>query len=232
MSSKEIMTQIESQGNMPDYKKAITKSYDDKVLRPIVQEGADLRSQYLSSVFQPFTEWGTGAADMSPAAKLAAVGSSVGRLSGAIGANQDIQNFYGTQIDNLANTYTNSWRDNMANMWQRYNASAQREEADRQYNLQLQQLAASRAARAAAQQSAPQFPEFPGAGGGLSQDVQNKVGQVLKDVSYQLSPEVNAGREAYNVLDKQLSSLGFGQDQIGQYWNELVNLKGKLWQPG
>lgn len=131
-TSQQIMQQIQQTGEMPNFQQEIAKAYDAPVLRPLVNEAASLESQYLPAMFEPFAQMGTGAADMSPAAKLAMMGGSLGRLSGRIGANNSIQNFYGAQIGDLANQMTGSWKDRQQNLWNMYNATAQQEEAKRQ----------------------------------------------------------------------------------------------------
>lgn len=140
LSSAEIMTQIQGMSKMPDYRTQVAEAYDAPVLRPLVQEGSNLEGQYLSSVFDPFTRMGTGAGDMSPAAKLSALGSSMGRLGGRIGANQSMQNYYGAQIGDIVNRLSNDWQTELSNKWQMYNAAAQREAQERA-------LAAQRAAQ-------------------------------------------------------------------------------------
>jgi hypothetical protein len=132
LSSQQILEQIQGMGKMPDYKTEITKAYDAPVLKPLVQEGANLEAQYLPSLFDPFTKMGTGAADMSAAAKLSGLGGSVNRLTSRIGANNAMQNYYGAQIGDLAGKMSGDWKDQIANLWQMYQAQSQQEEAARQ----------------------------------------------------------------------------------------------------
>lgn len=130
-SSADYQKQLAAQGAMPDYKKDLAKLYDNPVLKPLTNEAAQLSGQYLTSIFDPFTKMGAGAADMSPAAKLAAIGGSVGRLGGKIQANNSIQNFYGAQIDNLANTQAQKWQARQQQLKDLYQMAFQREEAER-----------------------------------------------------------------------------------------------------
>lgn len=131
MNSQDYLNQIQSMGTMPNYQEQFTKAYETPVLKPLVDERAQLESQYLPSLFQPFANMGTGAADMSPAAKLALVGGSIGRLGGLIGANNSIQNYYGGQINDLANRAGQDWQGRQQNLQFLYNAKAQEEQANR-----------------------------------------------------------------------------------------------------
>ena len=109
-TSQDYQNQLAAMGDQPNFKQDLAKLYDNPVLRPLTNEAANLQGQYLTSIFEPFTKMGTGAADLSPAAKLAAIGGSLGRLGGKIQANNSIQNFYGAQIDNLANIEAQKWQ--------------------------------------------------------------------------------------------------------------------------
>jgi len=165
-TSQDLYNELQTFGNqMPDFKTQITQQYDNPILKPIIQEGANLQAQYLPSLFEPFTRMGTGAGDMSAAAKLAAVGGSIGRLQSRIGANANTQNFYGTQINELANKAGQNWQMKRTGMQDLYNLAFQREQADIQNNMSRQSLRASQAA------ANPSFPEmnFPGPSQGTTQ---------------------------------------------------------------
>gem|GEM_PF-3638027 len=138
------MDQMSSMGEMPDFKTQITQAYEDPVLKPIVNERAELESRYLPTVFQNF-QGGTGAADMSPAAKLMKMGTNLGQLTSKVGANQDIQNFYGMQIDNLARQQSENYNNRYSRLRDMYGMAFQREEAEK--------AAEARARSAAAQQA-------------------------------------------------------------------------------
>jgi len=142
-----VFKQYQSMGDLPDFKNQITQLYDTPVLRPLVNERAGLESQYLPSLFDPFTKMGTGASDMSPAAKLSLLGGSLGRLTSRIGANQGIQNYYGAQIDNLAETERGKFQDKRQNFMTQYDVLNNRAG-------QLQQQLQSQRARAAQNNSA------------------------------------------------------------------------------
>lgn len=135
MDSNSIFQQIQEMGQMPEFRTQLADLYNKPVFQPLTQEAADLESQYLPAIFQPFLNTGTSAADLSPAAKLAAIGQSLGRLGGRVGANQSVQNFYGMQIQDLANQAGNQWQSKRQNLWDMYNAKAQQERdaAERAY---------------------------------------------------------------------------------------------------
>ncbi len=152
-TAQDYMAQIEKMGSMPDYKREITNQYNDPVLKPLLQEGSDLMASYLPAMFQPFTQMGTSASDMSPAQKLALVGESLGRLGGRMGANKGIQDYYGTQIDNLANRAGQDFQFKQQNLWNLHNAANQRDQFDKQ-------MAESRAARASSMPAAFDYDSF------------------------------------------------------------------------
>ena len=77
MNSDTYLQQINAMGPEPDFHQQIAKAYEEPVLKPLVNERADLESQYLPSIFQPFQSWGTGAADLSPTSKLNMIGSTI-----------------------------------------------------------------------------------------------------------------------------------------------------------
>lgn len=154
-TSQELMGQIQSMGQMPNYQQEIAKAYEAPVLRPLVEERAGLESQYLPALFEPLAKMGTGAADMSPAAKLAAIGGSLGRLGSRIGANQSIQGYYGTQMDNMSGQMSQDWQNQLGLLQWQYQQQAAQEEAAR---------ARAAAARAAAQQM--DYLQGVGGGGG------------------------------------------------------------------
>lgn len=155
LSSNQIMDEIRGMGDMPNFKDQITQAYQGPVLKPLVDEGAGLEANILPSLFQPFTQMGTGAADMSPEAKLSAIGGSLGRLFSRLGSNQSMQNFFGGQISDLAGTMSNSWQDKRSNLWNQYQALAQQE--------------AQRRAAAAARQQQIDWSKYLSQGGGSPQ---------------------------------------------------------------
>jgi len=147
-----LMNQYNQMGVAPNYQQKIADEYNNPVLKPLTQENANLQSQYLPSIFQPFTQMGTGAGDMSAAAKLSSLGSSLGRLTGQIGANQQVQGFYGDQINNVAKTLTdqfNQGKSDLFNQGQTYLNQGNQATSNwfSQQNLAMQQ-------QQAAQQSA------------------------------------------------------------------------------
>lgn len=151
LTSQQIMSQIQSKGDMPNFKQEVAKAYDAPVLQPIIQERAGLEAQYLPSLYEPFTQWGTGAADMSPAAKMAAIGGSVGRLGSRIGASNTALDFYGAQMGDIVGSMTSAWDRSNQNMWRMYEATYGQEED-------------ARRAAAARGGGVPDFPDFPGGG--------------------------------------------------------------------
>jgi hypothetical protein len=150
MNSGEYLKQLNSYGTTPDFKTSITQMYDKPVLRNLAEESGQLESQYLPSVFNPLATMGTEASDMSPAAKLAAIGASLGRLGGRVNTNRSIQDFYGNQISNLANTASQQWNNEKTNLWDLYRAQYQREQDDFNRRMQEQQMAMSARNAAAA----------------------------------------------------------------------------------
>lgn len=148
-TSQDYMNQISAMGTLPDYKQSLTQLYENPVIKPLATEAGDLESKYLPTVFNALMNQGTSATDMSPAAKLASIGASLGRLGGQISTNRSIQDFYGNQIDKLANNQTQNWQNRYNQLKDLYSMAFNKEEADK---------AAARAAAAQAQAAA--FPSF------------------------------------------------------------------------
>lgn len=143
MTSQQIQQEMQTLGSSaPDFKTQVTQAYESPVLKPLVNERANLEAGYLPAMFEPFTQMGTEASDMSPAAKLAGIGGSLGRLSSRIGANQNIQNFYGAQIDRLAANETNKWQSKYNMLKDQYQMAREREEAETARRAQAAQMAA------------------------------------------------------------------------------------------
>lgn len=183
-TAEEYKAQLEGMGNMPDFRNTIASAYQNPVIKPITQEASDLYSSYLPTIFSAFQS-GTGAGDMSAAAKLANIGSILGRQAGKIAANKDVQNFYLTQINDLANAEMTKWQQRQQQLKDLWNMTFQKEEADRQARE-------SAAARANAARMAS---------GGI--DWNNILGQISKSSSIGSTPV----RSDTEELIKQRNSL-------------------------
>lgn len=131
-TSQEYMQQLEQMGEMPNYRDVIANAYESPVLKPLVGEAQNLESQYLPNIFDTFANMGTGAGDMSAAAKMQMIGRNLGNLGSRIGANRDIQNFYNSQIQDLANTQAQMFGMKQQKFKDLYQMAFQNEEAQRQ----------------------------------------------------------------------------------------------------
>lgn len=225
-SSQYYMNQVQNQ--MPDFRGQIAQAYADPVVKPLAQEAGDLNSKWLPTIFNTFTgaNAGTGAGDMSAAAKMAMIGSNLGRLGGQITTNRNVQDFYGKTVDNLANTAQNSWQQSNANNMQLAQMAQQRE-------LAQQQIAAQRAAAAAANQAVA-FPNAPagmpgvaGAAVGAPQNNYSMNGQyidkstaeagVLKNLqSLWTSGTRDFNDPRFKVILGQVQALGYQPQQVLQ----------------
>ena len=134
---------------MPNYQQEIAKQWEGPLLRPLAEETARYEGQFLPAMFDPFTKMGTGASDMSPAAKLSSLGNSLGRVTAAANVPRNLMSFYGGQIGDLADRMSTDWSTNLGNKWNTYNALFNQEQADISN------------ARAASASSAAAFPAFP-----------------------------------------------------------------------
>lgn len=183
----EYRQQLNDMGEMPDFRNMIAEAYQNPVIKPITQEASDLYSAYLPTIFSAFTgaAAGTGAGDMSAAAKLANIGNILGRHSGKIAANKDVQSFYNTQINDLANAEVAKWQQRQQQIKDLWNMAFQAEEADRQ-----EREAAAARANAARMAS-----------GGI--DWNNILGQISKSSSIGSTPV----RSDTEELIKQRNSL-------------------------
>ncbi len=145
-TAQDYLSQIEAFGDLPDYQRVIAQSYEDPVIRPLTEEAAGLESQYLPTIFESLAGAGTGAADMSSGAKLANIGSTLGRLGSRVSANRSVQDFYKTQVQDLAGYQQQKWQSQYGKLWDLYNAQQQAEQ--------------QAAARAAAMQQSSFWEDF------------------------------------------------------------------------
>jgi len=143
-TSAELLQQIQAmnQQPMPDFKSQIADLYNQPVLQPLVKESADLEAQYLPTIFNAL-QGGTGAGDMSPAARLSHIGGMLGRQGARVGANRQTQNFYNTQIQDLAGLEAQRYGQKQQNLQNLYQTQWQREMSDRDEAFRQQQLARS-----------------------------------------------------------------------------------------
>ena len=83
-----------------EIEKAIKKAYEGPV-KQLIEEGNAIRPEAYSSFFNAFGDMGTGAADMSPAARLGSAIQTGERGMSRLRNNTDIRNYYGTLINDL-----------------------------------------------------------------------------------------------------------------------------------
>lgn len=176
-----------------DYFKQLETLQDpgtDPTIKTLVNERADLESQYLPNLFNPFTQMGTGASDLSPAAKLSALGQSVGRLGSRIGASNSLQDHF-----------TNQFNQKRQNVLQLYQLAREREEAER--------AAAERAAAMRAQ--AAMMGGYGSGGGGGS------IGgmQTQRPASKSIGINPNTGRTGGIGGEFERALAGVGQGIAG-----------------
>lgn len=170
-TAQDYLEQIQAMGAAPsafDLQNRVAETYKNPILKPLADETANLNAQFLPSLFTPFAEMGTGAGDMSAAAKLALIGGSLGRLSSRVGANNEIGNYYKAQIGDVAQGVGQNWQNQNQNLWQLYNAQKQQEQFDKQ-------LQASRAAS-----SGGISPTFPSNGGSTTPTTQGDAGTLAR----------------------------------------------------
>jgi hypothetical protein len=130
-SSQDYMRQLEEMGNMPDYRSTIAEAYDKPVLRGVTDSIANAEAQYLPSMFDVFTKMGTGAGDMSPAAKLSMIGGNLGRLTSQANAGGNVLGYYDATIGRLADRASQDWQIKRQNLQFLAQMAQQREEAER-----------------------------------------------------------------------------------------------------
>lgn len=224
-----------------DFKQMVTKAYEDPVLRPLVGERASLEAQYLPSIFDTFANTGTGAADMSPAAILSQIGGNLGRLQSRIGANQDIQNFYGTQIGDVARNLTEQrgqQRQSLLDQYNMVNTKANRlfdeDMQNRQLAFQRQQAAAAQ--RAASMQSsqsqrlADLFQKYMGGAGGGPAPKPNLNNTLNRTVNTMGSIIGNADPEAIKQINEQYSNQKLMDPRISGSLGQIIDGYGGLVQ--
>lgn len=131
-SAADYQRQLQDMGQMPDFKTQIAQAYEKPVLKGITNEAAQLESQYLPTVFNTFRDMGTGAGDMSAAGKLAMIGQNIGNLGSKLNSNSSIQNFYGMQINDMANQQMQRYGMEQQRLKDLYGMAFQQEESQRQ----------------------------------------------------------------------------------------------------
>lgn len=141
--------QLEKMRVLPDYRNVIADAYKDPIIKPITGEAQRLESQYLPTIFDTFANIGTGAGDMSAAAKLQMIGKNLGQLGSRVTTNRDVQNFFNTQIQDLANVETQRWQQRYNKLKDLWQMQFQQEEAERRAAEAAAARAAARAAQAA-----------------------------------------------------------------------------------
>lgn len=156
-------------GEMPSFKSLIAQAYEKPVLRPLVGETQQLEAKYLPTIYNTFANAGTGAADLSPAAKLQQIGKGLGNLGARVLSNRDIQQYFGTQIDNLAALEMQKWQDRQQRLKDLYSMAFQREQMEEA----RRQAAAARAAQASQGSALAEYISriMGGGGGGGEGDV-------------------------------------------------------------
>lgn len=229
MDSASYMQQLSQMGQMPDFKSSIAQAYEKPVFRPLVEEGAGLESQYLPTLFDAFSSMGTGAGDMSAAAKLAMVGGKLGRLGSRLNSNRSIQDFYGMQVNDLASQEANRWNTNRQSTQDLYNMAFQREQAAKDEAFRQQQLNLSRQQM----NNALSFPAPPpqntgNIGTGVNTNIQRETQaaslinalKALKNRNNtvmfgpQAQQQQNLWQNTYSQLTRQLQSLGYDTTKL------------------
>jgi hypothetical protein len=222
-TASDYLKQIEAMGPTPsslDLKNQVTDAYKSPILTPLVEETANLNAQFLPSLFEPFTRMGTSASDMSPAAKLAMIGASLGRLNSRIDANNKIGNYYGAQIGDIAGNIGETWKNQNSSLWNLYNAASQKEQFEKQMEMQRAQLNATL--------NTPKFPDQPQPAPAPDQNAQrestaNAIIQRIKQiaqVSYLQNGQIkskamnSANQPLLEYLYNQLSALGYDPYKI------------------
>lgn len=141
-TSQEYMQKLESMGSMPDYKSVISQAYDKPVVKGVVNNIANLESQYLPTVFDTFVNQGTGAKDMSVAAKMARLGQNLGRLTSKANAGANVLNFYDQTTTGLANRAAQDDQMNRQNLQFLAQMQMQKEENEKQRQAAAAQASA------------------------------------------------------------------------------------------
>lgn len=157
-TSQELLNQMQqySSGNIPgEIETAIKKAYEPTV-SSLINEGNALRPKAYTGFFDAAQKYGTGAGDMSPAARLSAMIGQGELAMQPYRNNMDIRNYYGTSINDMVNKGLQAYQTGYGNLKDMYGAVFQREQADRDEAFRQQQLAEQRSARAAQENAAAQ----------------------------------------------------------------------------
>lgn len=190
MDSVRHFEQIENMGSMPDYRQKISDAYYQPVVKGVVDNMAKTESQFLPTIYDAF-RGGTGAADMSLASKMSNMGRKLGRLTSRVNAGSNILNFYGNQVNDLANRAGQDYQQNMQRQMFLAQMAQQREEAER--NRQAQLRSAGMAAGAQRFDIGKLIEQLTG-GGEMAQQGQGAV-----DVQVTSPEALNAVREVQGM---------------------------------
>jgi hypothetical protein len=215
-------------GELPDFKSSIADAYNKPIIQPIVAEGQRLQEQYLPTIFDTFATMGTGAGDVSAAAKLQHIGRNLGRLSGQLGANRDVQNFYTSQIQDLAGVELSRWQTEQQKMKDLYTMAFQREEAER-----AEAARRASAAAAAAQMQAINDLMAGGGGGGVEEVPTDPVisrGTTYDDyVNYKKALGQSVPTEAYWKSAYNPQRMDAGDMALSKVYNLLTDDPNAPW---
>jgi len=146
-SSQDILNQLNQQYGQPgDAANLIESTIKDAYapsVKNLIQEGNTLRGQYYPAFFNEAQRLGTGAGDMSPAARLAAMQGAGENMGQLYRTNLGLRDYYNTDINNLVGRAQNQYQVGYGALKDQYTMA-----------LQGEQQRAAAAAQAAAQGAA------------------------------------------------------------------------------
>lgn len=144
MASQDILNQIQQNYGDPalankQIESSLKAAYEPNMTQ-LLNEGNNLRAQYYPSMFNAAQQYGTGAADMSPSARLAAMTSQMSRAGDLYNTNLGLRDYYKTSINDMLQKALTGYNQNYSNLKDLYSMQFQKEQADIQNQLARDQL--------------------------------------------------------------------------------------------
>lgn len=131
-TSQQIMQEMTpyTSTDLPEQINKQVKAAYEGPLNTLLQEGQQAREAYYPSFFNAAQQYGTGAGDMSPAARLSAMLGDSERLGSSYRSNLGIRDYYGTTINDLVNRAMQGVQMGYNTLKDQYQMAFQNEQAE------------------------------------------------------------------------------------------------------
>lgn len=136
VKSQDIRRQMQAYtgNNVPAMIEQGVKQQYEGPMKQLISEGQRAREAYYPEFFNAAERYGTGAGNMSPAARLRAMVADSERLGGRYRNNLDLRNYYGTSINDAVNRAMQGYQmgyQSLRDQWQQAFQDEQAQERNR-----------------------------------------------------------------------------------------------------